>query len=197
MSNTIIHRIKVKDLNADFIKKIQAEHRSDDAEIVFHIHPAIDDKRLTEKDFWDIISLLDWEKADDEAIVEPVVAHLATLPVGMIYQFEDKLSEKLYQLDQKVFAEQDNDNGYRKDNYFSVDIFLYARACVVANGQEVFQKVVNHPSEFPKDVTFEALLYVAVEAYKRKTGENMRYLRQYNYETFSNKVGWKKTPNTL
>lgn len=53
--------------------------------------------------------------------------------MSMIYQFEDKLSEKLYQLDQKVFAEQGNENGYRSDSHFSVDIFLYSRCCVVAN----------------------------------------------------------------
>ena len=85
------------------------------------------------------------EKEEDEAIVEPLVNHLAHLSIGMIYQFEDKLSEKLYQLDQKIFAEQDNENEYRPDNYFSVDIFLYARACVVANGQVVFQKVLKEP----------------------------------------------------
>lgn len=157
---------------------------------MFHIHPSTDDKRLTDNDFWNIINLLNWNQTEDNAIVEPAIAHLTTLTIGMIYQFEDKLSKKLYQLDKKIFAEQDNENGYHSGNYFSVDIFLYARACVVANGEQVFQKVLNTPSEFPKDMTFEPLLYIAEEAYKRKTGQQMKYLRQYNYETFSNKEGW-------
>ena len=191
MLNTPIHRIKLKDLDADFIKKLQAAHTSDDAEVVLHIHPASDAKRLKEETFWNIIDLLDWkQKGENEAIVKPLVSHLASLDTALIYQFEDKLSEKLYQLDKKVFAEQGNENGYRLDNYFSVDIFLYARCCVVANGQKSFNKILHNPKEFPKDLTFEALLYVARDAYRRKTGNNMDYIPQYNYETFSNKEGW-------
>ena len=43
----------------------------------------------------------------------------------------------------------------------------------------------------PKDITFEALLYLANEAYKRKTGEEMNYIPAYPIETYSNKEGWK------
>ena len=191
MLNTPIHRIKLKDLDTDFIKRLQAEHGIDDTEVVLHIHPTSSHKRLTEEDFWRIIDRLDWKQAGkDEAVVEPVVEYLASLEAAMIYQFEDTLSQKLYQLDKRIFAEQDNENGYRPANHFSVDIFLYARCCVIANGRKVFEQVLHNPTNFPKDLTFEALLYVAHDAYKRKTGRDMDYIPRYNYETFSNKEGW-------
>jgi len=40
-------------------------------------------------------------------------------------------------------------------------------------------------------LTFEPLLYVAMTAYKRKTGKEFMILPAFNYETYSNKAGWE------
>lgn len=187
-----VQRIKIKDLDSKFIEKLQVAHESEDAELVFHIHPRAGAEILSESEFWAIIDLLDWEKAgDDEAVVEPVIQHLTNLSISKILQFEDKLAEKLFQLDTKAIAVQDGENGYREGNYFSADLFLYFRSCIVANGKAYFEKVLNNPSELTPDLTFEAFLYVAQSAYKRKTGKETEFLPMYNYETFSNKEGWK------
>ena len=42
----------------------------------------------------------------------------------------------------------------------------------------------------PKDLTFEALLTVAHNAYFQKTGKKFRYVPTFNMETFANKKGW-------
>jgi hypothetical protein len=79
-----------------------------------------------------------------------------------------------------------------KENYLSVDDFLYARCAVVANGKAFYENVLNNPSEMPTDLTFEPLLYIAMHAYKRKTGKEFMLAPAFNYETYSNKGGWQK-----
>lgn len=188
-----IHRLKLKDLDEKFIRELQSEHQSEDVEIVIHVHTQPKGEILTDNDFWQIIDLLNWEKeGDDDAVLEPAVEYLAKQPVGIIYQFYDKLSEKLYLLDTRAHAENSGDNAYDPDGPFSVDLFLYDRCCVVANGRNFFEKVLADPTLMPKDLSFEALLYIAPEAYERKMDRPMEeYLPSYNYETFSNADGWK------
>ena len=41
----------------------------------------------------------------------------------------------------------------------------------------------------PEEFTFEALLYLAGEAYEQKTGAQWDYLPQLSYETFTNQRG--------
>lgn len=73
--------------------------------------------------------------------MKAAVQKLSSLPIAHIYSFEDVLSEKLYTLDQQKNAEQIGENAFLPNIYFSVDAFLYIRACVVANGREVYNKV--------------------------------------------------------
>ncbi|MEL7120116.1 MAG: DUF4240 domain-containing protein, partial [Bacteroidota bacterium] len=71
------------------------------------------------------------------------------------------------------------------------DLFLYDRCCGVANGKAFYEAVLKDPAKMPKDVSFEALLYVTHEAYQRKTSKSLSdYLPAFNYETFSNREGW-------
>ena len=74
---------------------------------------------------------------------------------------------------------------------FSVDNFLYARCCVVANGKNAFQEVQKNPTLMPKDKTFEAILYIASTAYTRKMGKKYSYSPTFPIETYSNKKGWQ------
>ncbi|MCB9291542.1 MAG: hypothetical protein H6559_00185 [Lewinellaceae bacterium] len=46
------------------------------------------------------------------------------------------------------------------------------------------------PAEMPKDLTFEALLYIPAEAYERKTGKKYDYSPGFPIETYSNEQGW-------
>lgn len=147
---------------------------------------------LTEKEFWSIMDCFDWSDAENDAdVLEKAVRFLADKPVRQIYEFQDILSEKLYQLDTSRHASHTGDNAWiDKDSDFSADEFLYARCCVVANGREFYENVLQKPELMPKDLSFESLLTLAHQAYKLKTGKQFRYIPTHNIETFSNKKEW-------
>src|SRR5258708_5927466 len=99
---------------------------------------------MDEAAFWGVIEPFDWDKqGDDEAVLEPAVAALAAQPIRDIELFEDILAEKLHALDTKAHARQIGENAYTSpDEFFSVDVFLYARCVVVANGREYYELVL-------------------------------------------------------
>lgn len=189
-----IHRFKLKDLDIRFLQQLQAEHQDDNMEITFWLKPKAASgvsSALTEEQFWELIEKLDWEKTgDNEAVIEPLVAYMSTLSKEIIQKFDDILSEKLYLLDGKKYAQHIGEKAYGKGEYFSVDAFLYARCCVVANGKDYYYQVLEQPSEMPKNLTFSPLLRVASEAWKRKTEEKYQYVPSHIYETFANSAAW-------
>ena len=149
---------------------------------------------MNEEKFWEIINLLNWNGTTDEDIIEPAVVALSRLDEKDIFKFEDILSEKLFNLDAKKYAENIGDDSYSENNYFSVDGFLYVRACVVANGREFYKSVVEQPTLMPKEVDFEPLLTIAHEAYRTRTGKtDFNHTPKLSYETFSNQQGWGRT----
>lgn len=183
-------KIAVKNLDADFIQAMKEKYG--EAELEITINRNSDSPLLGEKIFWAIIDHLDWEQEEDQAILEPAIKKLASMSIANIYSFEEILSEKLYRLDQQKYAVNIGDNAYNKVRNFSVDGFLYARACVIANGQEAFESVLNDPAKMPKNITFEPLLYLAARAYEIKTKKTFSYISSFNYETYSNAEGWKE-----
>ena len=143
--------------------------------------------------FWAIIRQFDWDRVgDDEAVLEPAIKTLAAQPAAEIAAFEELMSQKLYALDTMAHARHIGEDSYvGKEEYFSVDAFLYARCCVVANGKQLFELVLSEPAEFPEDMEFEALLNLASAAHKRKTGVDPGgFSTSVSYETFSNQAGW-------
>ena len=186
-------KIRVHKLSPAFIKDMQEKYGDAELEIIINRQP--DFQPLKEEEFWKIIDLLDWEKENNQEIVEPVIQKLSSLPVGHIYNFQEILSQKLYQLDQQKLAENIGQFSYIEGEYFSVDHFLHVRACVVANGKEAFEEVLKTPPEMYKDLTFEPLLTVASTAYKRKTGKQFIYVPSFSFETYSNKEGWQIVKN--
>lgn len=142
---------------------------------------------MNEDRFWEIISLLDWSKeGNDDAVIEPAIRKLASLPEAAIRSFYDLLSEKLYLLDGRNYAEHSVNEG----EHFSSDLFLYARCGVVANGRAFFEEVLDNPAAFPKDLYFEAIMDIPERAWLRKTGGNFEHFPKYNYETGFNPNGW-------
>jgi hypothetical protein len=149
---------------------------------------------LLEHRFWQIIQLFDWsDPEEDDAVLAPAVEALAASPVHHIYLFADMLAIKLFALDARLFAEQIGADAYKPPRYFSPDNFLYARCCVVANGQHAYESVLKQPHLMPKDLTFESLLSLASKAYFKKTGQKFDYLPLTSIETYSNRIGWSKS----
>jgi len=148
---------------------------------------------MTEKQFWEIISLFNWKKTgNDDAVIKPAIVALSKLSVEDIIQFENLLAEKLFALDTKAHAQEIGEDAYKGDDKpFSVDWFLYSRCCVVANGEQYYLRALADPKRMSKDMEFEAILSVAREAYKKKTHKEFEHYPIVSYETFSNKNGWQ------
>jgi hypothetical protein len=185
---TTTYQIRTDDFNDQFINGLR--EKFGEAELEINVKPISRKDILSDAQFWQIISLLDWSKTEDEAILAPVITHLIQLPVSFIYQFEDKIADKLFRLDAKIFAENIGEDAYKPEKYFSVDNFLYARCCVVANGKQFYESVLNDPTLMPKDLTFEPLLSIASDAYFIKTGRKFEYVSTTPIETYSNKALW-------
>lgn len=145
--------------------------------------------------FWRLISLFNWKKTgDDEAVLSPAIKALASMSSQAIEEFENILCKKLHALDTVGHARCIGEDSW-KDNgaYFSPDLFLYARCCVVANGKVLYDKVLAAPNKFPKDMEFEAILELASNAMSLKTGVDEQYFFDgcdTSYETFANSAGW-------
>lgn len=183
---TTVLRMPIRSMSSSVMEDLQKTYP--DAEVEVNVGASAG---MPEARFWELIALLDWSQTnDDEAVIGPLVATLAAGPVREIYEFQDWLSARLYALDIQVFAEQTGEDAYQPDTYFSVDIFLYARCCVIANGRAAYEQVLQNPVEMPKDLTFETLLYVASEAYERKTGKSFSYVPTFSIETYSNHQDW-------
>ncbi len=185
----------LQDLNTSILKDLQEKYGNAEVEIKITEQPQA--HLLGEEWFWEIIAAFDWsqEGKNDDLVLKPAIEKLIAYPVAYVYRFQDILSEKLYHLDQQIYAEHIGKYAYTPDRYFSLDDFLYVRCCVVANGKAFYEKVLQDPTQMPKGSTYEALLYLAGDAYTLKTGKAWDYLPAFNYETYSNQEKWSKKQN--
>jgi len=148
---------------------------------------------MDENQFWSIIALFDWRTRDSDAILAPGVERLSQFTAEGIFKFHDILHEKLFALDAEKYARQLGSNRYAPEEgkRFSVDGFLYARCCVVANVQKFYDIVLADPHMIPKEYTFESLLYLPKQAWSLKSGrDNYAHSPNTWAETFSNAAGW-------
>lgn len=186
---TKVLSVHLDELNSQFIQALQQEFGKDAAVEMRLRDTNPVDELLSETDFWRIIDKIDWSKATTSEQLNPAIYLLSEMPVASIYLFADKLSEKLYHLDTKAHGDAYVTN--ETDDYLSVDDFLYVRCAVVAEGQAYYENILKHPQELSNEISFEQLLNLADQAYKLKTGKKMDYFPAYNYETYSNKLGWE------
>ena len=57
--------------------------------------------------------------------------------------------------------------------------------------KEYFYHVLTHPAEMPKDLEFEAILYLAKKAYTLKNeNTDFNFAPSVSYETYSNVLAW-------
>lgn len=198
-------KLKLEELTPDFLEQLKVLFSDSDTGISIEVNPTVATENvaalqvMNEELFWELIEKLDWQQDSADEVIAPVVTALAERSLADIYQFEEILANKLYQLDGLEYAQELGEQAYQEDTYFSVDYFLYARSYVVACGFAIFHEVLNAPSKMPKDSDFEALLYVAEKAYQLKTGKSdYSYFPQKSYETYSNYKAWgREEPTTL
>jgi hypothetical protein len=188
---TTVLNVQLHDLNRQLIQALQQQFGKNAAVEIRLVQPMIEEKRFGETNFWQLMGLLDWSQEVDAAIITPATQFLETQSLAHLYRFSDMLAEKLWHLDTRKHAQVFLDDP-ENEGELSVDDFLYARCAVVANGQAFYEKILQNPSQMPVEVTFEPLLYLVANAYKRKTGKIFTHVSAFNPETYSNKRGWKK-----
>jgi hypothetical protein len=149
-------------------------------------------KPMSDERFWQLIDLLNWDaEGNDTAVIEPAVDALSGLTDEDICGFMETLASKLFLLDAEKFARHIGRESYRsKNEYFSKSWFLNVRCCACANGEDLFEDIIDTPENMPKDLGFRAICRIAPEAYFRKTGQKLTYTPSRSIETFSNKDGW-------
>ena len=182
-NNSVLH-INLESLDEAFVKDLKRQYGPAEVEISIKKQPQ---EWLTEEQFWKVIGLLEWAKEDDE-ITAPAIAALAEMSIGNIHQFQDILSEKLWQLDTRAHAQVFMDK-HPKER-LSVDDFLYVRCAVVAKGEGFFNKILQTPTDIPQDITFEPLLTLASYAYEKKIGHPLIHKPAFDFETYGNEKGW-------
>ena len=149
-------------------------------------------KMMDDNAFWEVIDKIDWNQKEAENQIKPAIDFLSQKKVTEIKQFKENLTYKLYLLDTREHAKNIGEYSYKDDEtHFSADYFLYARCCVIANGKDFFEKVLSKPDQMPKDIDFEELLYLADEAYEKRTKKELEYDTGCSYETYSNYKGWE------
>lgn len=147
---------------------------------------------MTEKKFWEILDMLDWDNAgDDDKVLKPALDHLAKLEDEEIFAFEELMAEHLYKLDTRGFAAK----LYAEDEYMSEDMFLYQRCVALVNGKSYFDGLLNGAAQPDPDLEFESILYLPSRAWAKKHNsdpDDYPYITETSYETGSNAAGWKK-----
>ena len=148
--------------------------------------PLVNPLMMKEEEFWSLMEQIDWSKKKGKKCLNTLVKKLASLPIAKIHQFSERLAFLLHQLDGPAYLE----NLKNSQAGVSADTFLYTRCLVVAKGKNFFYHVLNNPKAMPIDDDFEALLYVAKEAFELKTDEKYNYIPTIIYESFFNKKLW-------
>lgn len=148
------------------------------------------DAPMADDEFWSCIALLDWGSEDADDVVEPLVAHLASLSPERIAAFDATLCIKLFELDHEDLARAIGDAAFGGP-MFSPDHFLDVRCAVVANGRAYHERVVSRAAPMPDEVEFEELASVAHRAYERATNDEVVFVTSIDASTFANVDGWR------
>ncbi len=141
--------------------------------------------------FWTTMELCDWKKeGDDDQVLKPVIKYLSKQDDSVIFEFDDFMTELLYDLDTEKLAEQ-----CRKiDPLMCGDTFLYSRCVALINGPDYYEKVKRGKEKSVWSMEFESLLYVPQKAWALKhrcSADDYPHISPLSYETGSNKDGWK------
>jgi len=163
----------------------------------FDISEIVADESL----FWDIISSLNithtigyegfWQR-DYYLVIPPLVTILSSLSDREIFIFHETLSTLLFNIDSYELAYESAELAGR--DWVSGSSFLFARAAVIVNGEEHYNQVLRGEVPINDDLWFEAILYVAMEAWGLKHGRDwfeFPFFASVSFETGSNIELWE------
>ena len=186
LANPYLSTMSVDIINDKFAALPAAAQR-DVAAYIERLSQAYASYDPTERDrFWELIELIDLSADEDAGRLSALRHALAQENTTGIQAFQRELYRSLRALDgPRYFA------AFANSEYgASADSFLYGRCFVVAQGQTIYEAVRATPAKFPPGVWLESLLYVAEDAFRDKTGEEMEFTPAVSIETRSNKELW-------
>jgi hypothetical protein len=132
------------------------------------IHPV----KMENTTFWQLVESTKQEAKGDQQLQEQMlISSLEKHEPEQIIEFECILREYLIEADHyNIIAAQKIIDGYVSD-----DSYLYFRCWLIGQGETVFTNVLQNPDSLASIVEdpyqdFEALLYVATEAFEKHTG---------------------------
>ena len=158
-------------------------------------------RRILDDDgFWEIVGGIDHEYGgDSEAVISSLIRHLKVCEDEYIFAFDDKLSELLYALDGKEWADE-----LFGDEEFSEEKFLSARCAAVAGGMNHYTRVLSHKEQLSGDNIHEykgrwygitdGLMTAASDAWARKhltEVDKYPHTTKFSLKSHSNEEMWK------
>jgi hypothetical protein len=131
-------------------------------------------RTMNKFNFWEIIDeSYSQSKGDKDQQVALLIRLLQDYSTDEIIEFEKIFRELIIEADTyKVMAALKIIEGWVSD-----DSYLYFRSWLISRGRTLFREVVENPDYLANydlsdnDVEFEALMYVATNAYRQKTGK--------------------------
>lgn len=151
------------------------------------IQHTIKNKRFNNANFFYLIEKQDFDMSSERALLQPLIQYLSQWDDIVIFAFDDKVSSLLFELDKKEIA--DKMEGFTPEN------FLYSRCFAVAEGASYYRGVLLGIDTLNYKYGFEGILHVARAAWAEKyrtNNDDYPHTPKMNYETYSNKDGWKK-----
>jgi hypothetical protein len=129
---------------------------------------------MTADEFWELIDKSTHEsRGEKQAQIAFISAFLIRIDPKHIFDFEEILRRKIIECDDfKIMAAAKIIDGYVTD-----DSYLYFRCWLISKGKVAFERALENPDSLAEWVEqdetydFEDLLYVATEAYSKKTGK--------------------------
>ena len=157
-------------LNEDLVKGLKQAYPDGVARIdPARLRPSGDPK---EPFFWEVLGRLDWSESDPEEVLEPAVVCLSRQQTPVIQGFSELLDYFLYRL----FLVHGSRATCLCNGFGSEFAPLYHFCWVLGQGKEHYQSVLYDPCWRPGKVFFQELLFLADEAFYRKTGlPDLRY----------------------
>ena len=143
--------------------------------------------------FWTTMELCDWSReGDNDKVLKPLIKYLSKQDDPIIFEFDDLMTELLYDLDTEKLAEQCE----KVDPLMCDDTFLYSRCVALINGPDFYEKVKRGKMRRVWSMAFEPLLYVPGKAWAlkhRRSVDDYPHIPPLSYETGSNEEGWGKS----
>lgn len=138
--------------------------------------PIPSNEMMNENEFWAIIETNKSKKNDDDASTRNILKHLTSLSSKEIIGFHLRI--------QKLRFDSYNSElwcaGYILNGGCSDDCFEYFRCWIIAQGEDTYKNALENPDTlselYSKEIEYyelEDLMYVAYDAFEKKTGKNI------------------------